>query len=134
MTSAAAAFAAHVRAWNERDLDAWLAIFADHVELEDPVGGVPKHGRSALMTTWERSQTEDRRWELRPRRVVDCGVEAAVDLVNHGTLGDRTEVVESIEIWRVDDAGLVVSVRTFFATDPAVHDPYYLPADRQRPR
>ena len=131
MRSAAAAFAAHVRAWNGRELDAWLAIFADDVELEDPVGGVPKQGRSALRTTWDRSQTADRRWELRPRRVVDCGAEAAVDLVNVGTLDGRTETVESIEIWRVDAAGLVVSVRTFFATDPTVHDPYYLPADQQ---
>jgi predicted SnoaL-like aldol condensation-catalyzing enzyme len=98
--------------------------------MEDPVGGIPKRGREALATTWERSQTEDRRWTLHPQRVVEGGSEVAVVLSNRGELPDGDTEVTSIEIWRVDDAGKVTSIRTFFAPDPAVHDPYYLPESR----
>jgi steroid Delta-isomerase len=128
MGSAADAFAAHVRTWNNQDRDAWIAIFADDVTMEDPVGGVPKHGRAALDKTWTRSHTHDRRWTLFPQQVVECGTEVATVLLNRGDLPNGTMEITSIEIWRVDGAGKVVSVRTFFDTNPAVHDPYYLPA------
>ena len=128
MGAAADAFAAHVRAWNSRSRAEWLTLFHEDIEMEDPVGGVPKRGREALATTWERSQTNDRRWTLHPQRVVEGGNEAAIVLLNRGELPDGNVEVTSIEIWRVDAAGKVVSIRTFFDTDPAVHDPYYLPA------
>jgi steroid Delta-isomerase len=132
MSAAADAFAAHCSAWNAGDRAAWLTLFADDVTLEDPVGAVAKVGLDALHTTWERSQRPDRQWRLVPRRVVDCGEEVAIDLVNVGRLDiggpdEREVTVESIEIWRVNPAGLVTSVRTFFAADPTVNDPYYLP-------
>jgi steroid Delta-isomerase len=123
--SAAEAFAAHVAAWNGRDRTAWMAIFAEDVTLDDPVGAPTKHGLGALATTWERSQRADRRWILVPHRVIDAGSEAAIDLRNEGHVDGQDVVVESIEIWRVRDDGLVTSVRTFFAVDPIVHDPYY---------
>lgn len=50
----------------------------------------------------------------------------AVDLENHGELPSGATVVQSIEIWRVDDDGQVLCVRAFFDTDPALHDEYYL--------
>lgn len=130
MGRAADAFAEHCRSWNAQDRDAWLSIFADEIVMEDPVGGVPKHGRSALDTTWDRSHRPGRRWELQPRRVIECGSEVAVDLVNAGVVDGQSVVVESIEIWRVDDHGRVVSVRSFFVSDRAVHDPWYVPTDQ----
>lgn len=131
MGRASDAFAEHCRAWNAGEREAWLAIFSDDIVMEDPVGGVPKTGRSALATTWDRSHRTGRRWELQPRRVIECASEVAVDLVNAGVVDGRSVVVESIEIWRVDETGAVVSIRSFFASDPEVHDPWYLPADRQ---
>jgi hypothetical protein len=62
--------------------------------------------------------------------VIECASEVAVDLVNAGDVEGRSVVVESIEIWRVDENGSVVSIRSFFASDPEVHDPWYLPADQ----
>lgn len=127
MGRAAEAFAAHCDAWNTGDRGRWFTLFAADVSMEDPVGVAPKRGHGPLATTWDRSHTADRRWELRPRRIVECGNEVAVDLVNVGYLGDREVVVESIEIWAVDDDGLVASVRTFFSADPTVNDPWYVP-------
>lgn len=126
MGRAAEAFAEHCRAWNVGDRDAWMAIFADDVVMEDPVGAPPKRGRESLAVTWERSHTAGRTWRLEPRRVIGSGDEVAVDLVNRGTVDGAEVVVESIEVWRVDDRGRVVSVRSFFEPDTAVNDGWYL--------
>lgn len=124
--TAAEAVVEHVRSWNAGDREAWLAIFAEQVVMEDPVGAPPKVGRSALGTTWERSHRPGRSWRLEPRRVVGSDTEVAVDLVNRGSIDGCDVVIESIEVWRVDGSGLVVSVRSFFEPDPEVNDPWYL--------
>jgi hypothetical protein len=120
------AFEAHARLWNAQDREAWLALFADNVTFDDPVGVPTKHGRAALETSWERSNNADRSWRLEPRRIMLCGNEAAIDLLNHGALDGAEVTVGSIEIWRINAAGFVDSVRVFFDADPQVHDPFYL--------
>lgn len=129
MRGAAAAFRNHCDAWNAGDRDRWLTLFAPDIRLEDPVGGPEKQGRGALEKTWDVSHTADRSWRLQPRRIVECGREAAIDLVNIGTLDGKTVEIQSIEIWKVDDAGLVTHLRVFFDADPEVHHEHYLPQD-----
>lgn len=125
MTSARAAVEAHCRHWNDRDQEAWSALFADDVTFDDPVGVPTKHGRVAVRASWERSLTPGRSWRLTPERIVECGDEAAVLMRNEGDLEGRQVVVESIEIWRVDATGKVVAVRAYFEPDPAVNSDYF---------
>lgn len=127
MGAASDAFLAHCETWNRGDREGWLALFAEDVTLDDPVGRTPKLGPAALETTWERSHRAGRSWQLRPQRMHECGDEVAVDLLNVGVVDGREVVVPSIEIWKVDGRGRVIAVRSFFESDPAVHDPYYLP-------
>jgi ketosteroid isomerase-like protein len=119
----------HCTFWNARDQASWSALFADDVTFEDPVGAPPKRGRDAVRQTWERSLTPGREWRLVPARVVACGDEAAVIMRNEGNLHGRSVVVESLEVWRVGDDGLVRSVRAFFEPDPSVQSDYFQ-ADR----
>lgn len=95
--------------------------------MDDPVGVPTKHGLDALRTSWDRSHSDGRSWRLEPRRIVECADEVAVDLVNVGLVDGRQVSVESIEIWRVDAAGKVVAVRSYFQPDATVNDPYYVP-------
>ena len=60
-----------------------------------------------------------------PDRIVAGGSEAAVLMRNEGDLEGRSVVVETVEVWRVNDAGLVDSVRAFFEPDPAVQSDYF---------
>jgi steroid Delta-isomerase len=121
------AFEAHAFFWNNGDRRSWIALFADDVTFDDPVGVPTKHGRAALETSWDRSNQPGRSWRLEPRRIMLCGNEAAVDLLNHGDLDGVQITVGSIEIWRVNARGLVDAVRVYFEADPRVHDPYYVP-------
>jgi steroid delta-isomerase len=115
----------HCEYWNARDREKWSRIFADDVVFEDPVGAPPKLGREAIRDTWERSLTPGREWRLVADRIVACGSEAAVVMRNEGNLHGRSVVVESLEVWRVGEDGLVNSVRAFFEPDPAVQSDYF---------
>jgi hypothetical protein len=118
------AILAHVRHWNAMDKDAWLALFADDVEYEDPPGTVASRGVEVMSThAWDGSFTDQKRWILEPVKVVECGREAQVYMRNHGAVAGTPVCVESIELWRVDESGKVDLVRAFWEPpqDPAVY-------------
>jgi len=106
---------AHVAHWNAKDKDRWLALFADDVAYEDPVGTVASRGRHVMSDyAWDKSFTADKQWVLEPLLVVAGGNEAQVHMRNHGAVAGRPAWVDSIELWAVDDRGLVTSVRAFW--------------------
>ncbi|MFM8562337.1 MAG: nuclear transport factor 2 family protein [Acidimicrobiia bacterium] len=104
----------HVECWNNMDRARWVSLFSPTVVFEDPVGAPPKHGLDAVHNSWDRSFRPGRRWYLRPQHVVEAGAEAAVVMHNEGHLGEKIVQVRGIEIFTVDAAGLIVSVRSFF--------------------
>jgi steroid delta-isomerase len=104
----------HVAFWNEMRRDEWVRLFSPTVVFEDPVGSAPKHGVEAVHNSWDRSFAPGRRWTLQPRQIVAAGDEAAVVMHNRGRIGERDVEVNSIEIFRVDEVGLIVRVRAFF--------------------
>jgi hypothetical protein len=73
---------------------------------------------------WDGSFTEHKRWMLDPVLIIECANEAQVHMRNYGAVAGVPFMVESIELWRVDDEGLVASVRAFWEvpTDPALLD------------
>jgi steroid delta-isomerase len=123
----------HAEHWNAMDRDAWVHLFSPDVIFEDPVGSPPKQGIDAVRNSWDRSFRPGRRWFLHPQHIVEAGREAAVVMHNEGHLGDDRVEVRGIEIFTVDEAGLIVSVRSFFdqPTDFALDD--YFTADRPHP-
>ena len=91
-----------------------MSLFADDVCFEDPVGARPKRGEEAIRNSWDRSLTPGREWTLHPVRVVGTDVEVAVQMHNVGYIEGRQVEVHGIEVWKVNAAGLVESVRAFF--------------------
>lgn len=122
-----AAVEAHCRHWNERDRDAWTALFADDVTFDDPVGVPTKRGPQAVRDTWERSLTPGRSWRLVPTRIVVCADEAAVLMRNEGDIEGRRVDIESVEIWKVGADGKVTAIRAYFEPDPTVNSSYFVP-------
>ena len=104
----------HVEHWNNMDRAKWVGLFSPRVVFEDPVGAPPKHGLEAVHNSWDRSFRPGRRWYLQPQHVVEAGTEAAVVMHNEGHLGEEIVQVHGIEIFTVDAAGLIISVRSFF--------------------
>ena len=120
---ARAAVEAHVAYWNARDKKRWLALFAEDVAYEDPVGVVASRGRSVMSEhAWDRSFTETKRWVLEPTLLITCGHEAVVHMRNHGAVSGQPVWVDSLEVYAVDADGLITAVRAFWEppTDPAI--------------
>ena len=113
----------HVELWNAKDKAGWLDLFADDVHYEDPVGIVASQGRQIMADyAWDRSFTQAKQWILEATLIITGGHEAVVHMRNHGSVDGRPAWVDSMEVWSVDEHGLVTSVRAFWEppTDPAV--------------
>ena len=114
MTSVQHAVHSHVAFWNAMDRESWIQLFSPHMVFEDPVGTPEKVGLDAVHKSWDRSFKPGRRWTLHPEHVVAAGNEAAVVMRNEGDLNGQKVTIRSIEIFIVDDSGLLVRIRSFF--------------------
>lgn len=128
MTIVENAVRSHVAFWNTMDRESWIQLFSPHMVFEDPVGTPEKVGMDAVFKSWDRSFKPGRRWTLHPEHVVAAGNEAAVVMRNEGDLNGQKVTIRSIEIFMVDDSGLLVRIRSFFdqPTDFALSD-YFTP-------
>ena len=105
------------------DKDAWLALFADDVVYEDPPGTVASRGTQVMSDhAWDGAFTDTKRWILEPLLVIECGNEAQVHMRNHGAVNGEPAWLDSIELWRVNEAGLVDSVRAFWEIPAELYD------------
>jgi hypothetical protein len=128
MTIVENAVQSHVALWNAMDRESWIQLFSPHMVFEDPVGTPEKVGLDAVYKSWDRSFKPGRRWTLHPEHVVAAGNEAAVVMRNEGDLNGQKVTIRSIEIFIVDDSGLLTRIRSFFdqPTDFALSD-YFTP-------
>lgn len=113
----------HFDAWNKRDRERWIALFAVDVVLEDPVGGPQKQGRKAVEQTWDHAFSDGQEWNIEPVVQWICGNQAALHVRNAGIVGGKKVVVDSIEILDYSDDGKVVHLRSYFAPPEGVDYP-----------
>ena len=114
------------------DKEAWLDNFADDASVEDPVGksmidptGEGHRGKAAIARFWDKNIANARpMFEL--QRSLGCGNECA----NVGTLtiqfpnGLITQLY-GVFVYRVDDDGKVLSLRTYWEADEmSVYPPF----------
>jgi len=102
------AVARQVRAWNEGDLDAFLACFAKDVVVEDADGNVQSTGRDALRVTYGQLLAEqpDREYEIVTRIRVGPWV-VDEERITGGSRGDS----RAIGIYHLGGDGLIDRVR-----------------------
>jgi steroid delta-isomerase len=120
---ARAAVLHHIEYWNAKDKAAWLGLFAEDVVYEDPPGIVSSQGVQVMSEyAWDKSFSDTKQWVLEGVLVIASGHEAVVHMRNHGSVDGRPAWTDSIEVWSVDEAGLVNSVRAFWepASYPAL--------------
>ena len=104
----------------------WIALFAEDCLFEDPVGVSPLdpagkgHRKSGLAAFWEKSIGLGK-MTVECRKAKPRGKECAflVDSKNE-VAGYPPLEVEAIVIYRVNDAGKIISVRAFWEYDTSV--------------
>lgn len=108
-----------------KDRDGWLGLFAAEGSVEDPVGPSPfdpegkgHRGTAGITAFYDNviAMSEKVRFDM--RQWAECGNECAFAGTIHITLpGGQTGSVELVNIYRVDDAGKVASLRSFWEFD-----------------
>ena len=110
----AAAIATYCRAETTGDKDAFMALFADTVLHEDPVGLAIRHDRAGLEELWGMAQGANVELWLE-QDIIVCGNEAmAIMRCRTGPADARRESGTIVDHFVFDEAGKIVSVRAFY--------------------
>lgn len=118
----------YVDTFNDRDVDAWAALFAEDAVVHDPFIPEPAKGRDAIkaVVTGMLRAFPDLRWrQLRPEISLEdrVAVELAVHGVNTGSLemaeGElpatgRTISFETGTFWMIGPDGQITEERSYF--------------------
>jgi steroid Delta-isomerase len=122
---ARAASQASMAAVGARDKDAWLALWADDGCVEDPVGpswldpeGDGHRGKEAIGAFWDTTiaTLDSIRFEIVDSFLAGSEV-ANVGTIHLGLPGGGSARCEGVFVYRVDDAGRLVSLRAFWEVD-----------------
>ena len=100
----------YIAAVGRQDLDATLAVFADDVYQEDPIGTPPNVGIDAVRGFFERSYAMPFSTEL-TGPVLVTGDYAAFHFTITVPLGEDTMTVRAIDQIRVDADGRIAELR-----------------------
>lgn len=111
-----------------RAKEEWVSLFAPDGVIEDPVGpsmfdpeGAGHHGREGIAAFWDLTIANVERFEFVLRDSFAAGNEVA----NIGTIttflpgGYRVDT-DGVFVYRVDETGLVKSMRAFWETERAM--------------
>ncbi len=104
---------AYVDSFNEQDKPKFLGVLADDVVQIDPVGSPPNRGRAALESFWDGLYGQ---WDTIDLKIVDvivAGDEAAMVFHLTQTSPGVTNVVDGIDVFKVDDGGRIAEVKGY---------------------
>ena len=104
----------YCRAESEGDKDAFMALFAEKVLHEDPVGVAIRHDREGLEELWAMAQAGGVELWL-DQDIIVCGREAIAIMRCHtGPADTRRELGPIVDHFVFDETGRIVSVRAFY--------------------
>ncbi len=104
----------YVAAYRNNDKAALLTLFAADCEWTDPVGTPTHYGRDGVAKFWDDARAMADRIVLELRDVHICGTEAAAIIEIHATIGGATMVMDAVDVFEFDDAGLIASGKAYW--------------------
>mgnify|MGYP004718544721 CR=1 FL=1 len=110
------AIEAYCRAETAKDRDGFLALFADDVVHEDPVGiaSCVRRGREGVLALWQMVEAGDVTLRLTEPPIVRGDEAVALLASESGPPGQRRRIDRIVDLFRFDEAGLIVGVRAFY--------------------
>ena len=108
----------YIELLNQGDIDGIIGLFARDAVLEDPVGTDPYVGIAAVEQFYRSSlkRVKVSARQTGPVRTTSSS-EGAVPLRLYLLSGERSMVVEPIDIMRFNEAGEIVAMRSFWSPE-----------------
>ncbi len=114
-----------------RDRDGWLALFADDAVVEDPVGpsmfdpdARGHRGKEAITAFYDNVISTSEKIEFTIRDSYECGSEVAnVGQIRITLPGNQIGIVPIVNIYKVNDAGKLIALRSFWEADKLSFSP-----------
>ena len=104
----------YCRAESEQNRSAWLALFADDIVHEDPVGVSTNRGLAALEKFWDLIAASRVKLWLK-EEVIVCGNEAiAIMACETGPEHSRRKTAPIVDHFTFNEAGKITHVRAFY--------------------
>jgi len=105
----------YCRAESALDREAFMALFAENVVHEDPVGYATRTGLAGIAELW--AMIEASRPDLRlEHEVIVCGNEAiGIMSARTGPQDARREIKPIVDHFTFDEAGKIAGVRAFYS-------------------
>lgn len=119
--------------------DKWLDLFAEDAVVQDPVGVSPldpsgrgQRGKAAIAAFYDRTIAKVKVSFDYPRSFA-CGDECAFVGTVYSAFGGREMASEGVFVYRVNEAGKLVSLRAFWEhARPRFEGPPHPPVGRER--
>ena len=113
-----------------RDREGWLGLFAEEAVVEDPVGpsmfdpeGKGHRGIGAITAFYDNVISTSEKIEFTIRDSYECGSEVAnVGQIRITLPGGQVGTVPIVNIYKVNDAGKLLSLRSFWEVDKLSFD------------
>lgn len=107
------------------DKQGWLDLWAEECELHDPVGpsifdatGEGHHGRAGIEHFWDVAIAPVARFDVEVRSSHASGDSSAQEATFATTFADGSRAeIDLITVYRVDEAGLITSMRAYWELD-----------------
>jgi steroid delta-isomerase len=110
---------AYVESYRRNDKDACVALFATDARWHDPVGEPPHVGHAGVRAFWDQARTFADAIVLVPSNVIVCANQAVMVFEIEVTIGGgdastSTMVMDAVDVFVVDDDGLIVELRAYW--------------------
>ena len=105
---------AYVGAYCRNDRAAFLAVWAEGGQLEDPVGTPVHVGAEALGAFWDTTHELVDRIELVPDEVFVCADQAAMVFTILARIGEGGMRLRAVDVFRIDDDGRIAGMRAYW--------------------
>jgi steroid delta-isomerase len=103
-----------------KDVTTRIALFADDISFEDPVGTPPMVGRAAMNEYFIATVASGWDITLVPKKIMVNGDEAVSITEATAGVGDNPPVTSTIvQVFGFDEAGKIKTLRVFMDTPPA---------------
>lgn len=115
-----AAIETFLASYKVKDVPTRIALFADGISFEDPVGSPPVIGKAAMNQYFVDTVASGWEIDLVPKKILVSGNEAASITEVTAGVGDHPPVTSTIvQLFVFDDAGKIKTLRVFMDAPPA---------------